>query len=336
MKKIVTLLLAGMIALSGSLYAKETKNDFKVATSLYVGWLPWYFAADKGILDKHAKANGINVKLDIINDYIESLNLYTSGSYDAVTVTNMDNLSIPALSGIKSKALIIGDYSNGNDGIVLKSIKTIKEAKGKRFYLVEYSVSHYLLARTLQKNGMSERDVQVVSTNESDILTVYLTSSEKAGVVTWNPWLAQTLNDPKSTQIASSADIPYEILDLMVVNEKTSDPRFEKTLRDTWAEILDITTNPANPRHGEMLSYMAGQSQATVAEIKSQLKTTHFFSAKEEAEFRTSKKLTNTMKLVSQFLFDKGLYGNLKDVKDIGIQTGDTVIGNKNTIRLTF
>jgi hypothetical protein len=64
-------------------------------------------------------------------------------------MTNMDALTIPAAGGIDSTALIVGDFSNGNDGVVLKDKSALKDIKGQTVNLVELSVSHYLLARGL-------------------------------------------------------------------------------------------------------------------------------------------------------------------------------------------
>ncbi len=81
-------------------------------------------------------------------------------------MTNMDMLTIPSAGGVDSTALIVGDYSNGNDGVVLKGAgKKLVDIKGKSVNLVELSVSHYLLARGLQSVGLSERDVKVVNTS---------------------------------------------------------------------------------------------------------------------------------------------------------------------------
>jgi len=71
----------------------------------------------------------------------------------------LDALTIPATGGVDSTALIVGDYSNGNDGIMLKGAGDVKSLKGQPVNLVELSVSQYLLARALEKSGMSEKDV---------------------------------------------------------------------------------------------------------------------------------------------------------------------------------
>ena len=128
----------------------QAKDKFKIAWSIYVGWMPWGWAADQGIVKKWADKYGIEIEVVQINDYVESINQYTAGGFDGCVMTNMDGLTIPAVGGVDSTALIVGDFSNGNDGIVSKSAKSVAELKGQPINLVELSVSHYLLARALE------------------------------------------------------------------------------------------------------------------------------------------------------------------------------------------
>jgi len=85
----------------------EQKTDFKVAWSIYVGWMPWGYAADHGIVKKWADKYGIKIEVTQFNDYVESMNQYTAGAFDAVTLTNMDGLSIPAAGGVDTTAVIV-------------------------------------------------------------------------------------------------------------------------------------------------------------------------------------------------------------------------------------
>src|SRR5271169_4437588 len=100
--------------------AAADKTSFNVAWSIYVGWMPWDYADQSGILKKWATKYGLKIKLTQVNDYVESINQYTAGTFDACVMTNMDMLTIPAAGGVDSTALIVGDFSNGNDGVVLK------------------------------------------------------------------------------------------------------------------------------------------------------------------------------------------------------------------------
>ncbi len=151
----------------------EAKKEFNIAWSIYVGWMPWPYAADAGIVKKWADKYGITINITQINDYVESLNQYTAGKFDGVTVASMDALTIPAAGGVDTSAIIMGDYSNGNDGIVLKDGKTLADIKGRDINIVEFSVSHYLLARGLDSVGLTEKDVKTVNTSDVDIVAAF-------------------------------------------------------------------------------------------------------------------------------------------------------------------
>ena len=93
------------------------KDSFRIAWSIYVGWMPWDYGDQAGIVKKWADKYGIKIEVVQINDYVESINQYTAGAFDGCVMTNMDALTIPAAGGVDSTALIVGDFSNGNDGV---------------------------------------------------------------------------------------------------------------------------------------------------------------------------------------------------------------------------
>ena len=151
------------------------------------------------------------------NDYVESINQYTAGGFDAVTVTNMDALSIPAAGGVDTTAVIVGDFSNGNDAVILKNKAKLADIKGQKVNLVEFSVSHYLLARALETHQPERKDVKVVNTSDADMAAACKTP-DVSSVVTWNPIVDEILGRPAPTRCSNSSQIPGEIMDLMVVN----------------------------------------------------------------------------------------------------------------------
>ncbi len=83
-------------------FSVAAKDDYKIAWSIYVGWMPRGYAKDAGIVDKWAKKYGITIDVVQFNDYIESINQYTAGEFDVCTMTNMDALTIPAAGGVDS------------------------------------------------------------------------------------------------------------------------------------------------------------------------------------------------------------------------------------------
>lgn len=331
MKKLLAAVLLAVLA-----WPALAQNKFRVAWSHYTGWEPWGYAQQAGILDKWAKKYGIQVELVLVNDYVESINLYTSGKFDACAMTNMDALTIPAVGGVDSTALVIGDFSNGNDGIVVKGGTSVKDLKGRSVKLVEFTVSHYMLARALEMNGMTERDIKTVNTSDADIAAVFA-SDPKGAAVTWNPPLQQARNAKGASLVFDSSRIPGEIIDIMVV--RTNAPEtLKKALTGAWFEVMQLMT--AQDKAGaDALAWMAKSSGATVPEFKAQLATTAmFYKPGDAVAFATGSQLPKTMEYVRAFSFGKGLFGQRARSKDfVGIAFPDgSVQGNPKNVKLRF
>ncbi len=331
MKKIKAALLTLALLTSANAFAKD---KFSVCWSIYVGWMPWEYGDSSGIVKKWADKYDIEIDVVQINDYIESINQYTAGEFDACTMTNMDALTIPSASFVDSTALVVGDFSNGNDGIVLKDHSSLKSIRGQQVNLVELSVSHYLLARGLESIGLRERDVKVVNTSDADLVAAY-TTKDVTSVVTWNPLLSEITAMPNSTKVFDSSQIPGEIIDLLVVNTKTlkANPKLGKALAGAWYEIMAKMQN-----NDQALTHMAKASGTDLAGYKAQLATTKmFYSPADAVAFTKSSQLPKTMQYVADFSFEHGLLGDgASDASFIGIETPAGIIGDKNNIQLRF
>lgn len=311
----------------------EERTKFSIAWSIYVGWMPWDYGENAGIVKKWADKYGIEIDVVQINDYIESINQYTAGQFDGCTMTNMDGLTIPAAGGVDSTALIVGDFSNGNDGVVLKGKQKLADIKGQDVNLVELSVSHYLLARGLETVGLTEKDISVVNTSDADMVAVYGTDSVTA-VTTWNPLLSEITAMPDSYKVFDSSQTPGEIIDLLIVNTETlaANPKFGKALVGAWYEIMQKMSSD------EVLTELAVASGTDLAGFKAQLDSTMMFYTPAEAiEFTNSADLLTTMKYVAEFSFDHGLLGEgAADAGFIGIETPSGVFGDESNVKLRF
>jgi NitT/TauT family transport system substrate-binding protein len=334
------LLLAVSIGLVAPAQAAE-KTSFKVAWSIYVGWMPWDYAQQSGILKKWADKYGIKIELTQINDYVESINQYTAGAFDACVMTNMDMLTIPAAGGVDSTALIVGDFSNGNDGVVLKGKgKALKDIKGQSVNLVELSVSHYLLARGLASAGLAERDIKVVNTSDADIVGAF-NAKDSTAVVTWKPQLAEINAMPNVSPVFDSSKIPGEIIDMMVVNSATlkDNPKLGRALVGAWYETLGVMFGSDARKASAALTAMAKASGTDLAGFKGQLATTKMFVTPAEAHgFATGQGVMKTMDLVRKFSFDHGLLGEgAKSVDAVGIAfpNGKT-LGDAKNVKMRF
>lgn len=334
-----TLMLAGCGQKAANAPAAAAGKEYVIGWTIYAGWMPWPYAQQAGIVKKWADKYHVKIKLVQINDYVESLNQYTAGKLDGVTCTNMDALTIPAAGGHDSTVVIVGDYSNGNDGVVLKGADSLPDIKGRSVNLVQNSVSQYLLSRALESVGLKPASVNVVNTSDADIVAAFAAPTTQA-VVTWNPQLLEVKKQPGAHEVFDSSKIPGEIEDTLVVStdDLKANPDLGKALTGIWYETLAaMTRDDAQGRAAR--AAMAQLSGATPAGFDTQLKTTFLYATPKAAlDFMTSPQIVTANDRVRTFSFANGLFGaGARSVDDIGIQfPGGKVLGNTQNIKLRF
>ncbi len=313
----------------------QERDEFSICWSIYAGWMPWAYADVEGVVDKWADEYGISIDVVQVNDYVESINQFTSGNVDGCAMTNMDALTIPSASGVDSTALIINDYSNGNDGIVLKGSDDLADIEGREVNLVQFSVSHYFLARALESVGLTERDIETVNTSDADIVGLF-SSDTTTAVAAWNPQLSAIADMTDANVVYTSAEIPGEILDMMVVNTQTlaDNPELGHALVGAWYEVMGLIE--ADDENA--LTIMADAAGTDLEGYKHQLDATYLYTDPAEAiELMESPELLETMERVAEFSFEHGLLGDMApNAGVVGIETPSGVFGDEGNVLLRF
>jgi NitT/TauT family transport system substrate-binding protein len=316
------------------------KPAFTVGWSVYAGWTPYYYLNKSGILRKWADKYGITIKVQRF-DYAPSLDAFVAKNIDACTMTNMEALDMPAASGVPTTAILVGDYSNGNDALLVRNGLQLKDLSGKKMLLVEKTVSEYLFDRAMTIHNMRDqiKRVRMINTSDSDIATAFIGDTSASAVVTWKPMVSQIAKQKGVTSLFNSSQIPGEILDLTVVRTDVLNrpdgggQKFAKALTGAWYELLSQMAND------KVLAAIAEGSQDTLASYKEQLSTTKmFYTPKDAAAFGASPELKQKMALVRQFCAEHGLLGTgVNSVDDVAIRYPDGgVQGKVDRVRLVF
>lgn len=340
----VSLIIIGLALSSFSSRTPEKEaparapKEFTVVWSIYAGWNPWSYAGTSGIMDKWAARYGIKIKL-VRMDYMPSIEAFTTPSVDACVMTNMDCLTIPVAGGISCSSIIVGDYSNGNDALIVRNNLTIPQLKGKKVNLVQFSVSHYMLSRALDMNSMTDDDVKIVNVSDSDIGPAFIANKDQEAVVTWNPLVMEIMKTPGVKKIFDSSQIPGEILDLMVVKTKVlqANPELGKAIVGAWFEVMDIMSSRTDKGKGA-LADMAKAGGSSLIEYQNQLKTTAmFYKAADAITYTNGEEIKTNMRRVRNFCSKYELLGAGVKADDLGIKFSDgTVIGNQNKILFIY
>jgi NitT/TauT family transport system substrate-binding protein len=328
-----------LAALAPATFAQ--KPSFTVGWSVYVGWNPYYYMQKSGILKKWADKYGIAIKVQRF-DYAPSLDAFVAKNIDACAMTNMEALDMPAAAGVDTTAIILGDYSNGNDAVMVRGGLTLAQIPGKQVLIVEKTVSQYLIERGMAMNGLESqiKKLKYLNTSDSDIAAAFMTNTDKQVVVTWKPMVSQIAKAKDVKTIFNSSQIPGEILDLLVVRtdvlKRPDGEKFARAIAGAWYEVMGQMTSAAPDK---TLAAIAEGSQDTLASYKEQLATTHMFYTPQSAVQQTSSPdLKKTMDLVRKFCFTHGLLGDkTASADDVAIQFADgTTFGKPDRVRLRF
>src|SRR5712664_3215183 len=164
------------------------KPSFTVGWSIYAGWTPYYYMNKSGILRRWADKYGVTIKVQRF-DYAPSLDAFVARNIDACTMTNMEALDMPAASGVPTTVVLIGDYSNGNDALLVRNGLQMKDLAGKKLLLVQKTVSEYLFDRAMTIGGLHDqiKRVRLINTSDSDIAGAFLSDTSAGATVTWKP-----------------------------------------------------------------------------------------------------------------------------------------------------
>ncbi len=151
--------------------ANAQAPTFTVGWSVYAGWNPYFYMMKSGILKKWADKYGIAIKVQRF-DYAASLDSFVAKNIDACAMTNMEALDMPAAAGVDSTAIIVGDYSNGNDAVLVRNNLTFQTLPSTPIMLVQKTVSEYLLERGMVLNGQQGQlnKLHLINTSDSDKL----------------------------------------------------------------------------------------------------------------------------------------------------------------------
>ncbi len=279
----------------------------RIAYSDWPGWVAWDIGVQKGFFEQE----GVDVDFSWF-EYVPSMDAYSAGKVDAVCMTNGDAL-VTGASGSPSVAVVINDYSNGNDMLVARSgIDSVAALKGKKVGVEVGFVSHLLLTNALASANLSEKDIEIVNV-PTDQTPQALGSGRVDAIVAWQPNSGQALKEaPGSKAIFTSADVPGLIYDVLAVNPKSLAERradWTKVVK-VWGRIADFVNDPKNA--DEAAKIMGARVGLAADEYKKLMAGTRFlgvrdgFAAYQRGDALTS--IFHSSKLVDEFQVKNAVY----------------------------
>jgi len=254
--------------------APTTAAPLAIAYSDWPGWVAWDVALQKGWFD----AAGVKVDFKWF-EYVPSMEAFSAGKVDAVAMTNGDQL-VTGASGAPSVAIVINDYSNGNDMVVARAgIDSVAQLKGKKVGVEVGFVSHLLLLNALKSANLTDKDIHIVNV-PTDQTPQALKSGSVDAVVAWQPNSGQALRDVAGSKaIFTSANVPGIIYDVLAVNPKSLAERqadWEKVV-GVWFKIVDYIKDEKN--RSDVLEIMSARVGLTPDQYAPLMKGTFLLDA---------------------------------------------------------
>src|SRR5262245_8642774 len=277
-----------------------------IAYSDWPGWVAWDIGLKKGWFE----AAGVKVDFKWF-EYVPSMEAFSAGKVDAVAMTNGDQL-VTGASGAPSVALLLNDYSNGNDMVVAKpGIESVAQLKGKKVGVEVGFVSHLMLLNALNVAKLSDRDIEIVNV-PTDQTPQALKSGSVDAIVAWQPNSGQALREVAGSKaIFTSANLPGIIYDVLAVNPKSlaeRQPDWEK-VAGVWFQIVDYINDEKN--RSDVLAIMSARVGLSPDQYAGLMKGTFLLDAAGNAKhYRAGDSLESVFfssKMVDGFNIEHGV-----------------------------
>ncbi|MDQ6967414.1 MAG: ABC transporter substrate-binding protein [Mariprofundaceae bacterium] len=221
--------------------SKDT-DPIKIGINNWAGYDPFILADKLKLFNK----NNVQVEIKRFASATETIQAMRGGEIQGAGFT-LDEVFSLIDTGFKGKVVLIIDYSMGGDMVIgQKEIESIADLKGKTIGYEGSVVGEFLLDRALDRNSIKRSAVKLIDVQADKWLSSFAEKDVDA-LVCYNPAAATLLNEHEGTLLFSSADIPFEIIDVLLFSEPFYDENKTAITRilKGWFETLSyIDTNP--------------------------------------------------------------------------------------------
>lgn len=244
----ISVIFAGII-FGGFLFFSSDNKEKEVINPMIIGYNYWPGVLPVLVADKNGffKEEGLEATLNYQESYYDLLEGVSSGSIDLAN----DIVLVDAINNFYSnksiKVIGVSDYSFGADGFVVdESIKLANDLIGKKIAVEKGTVGEYLLYAILQRFGLSFNDIIIADLSANSGVDAFL-EQKVDGVVSYEPDLSRAKRRRASRLMASSADFPGLVTDVITVNSKylRENPESIKAFLKAYFRAVDyIKENP--------------------------------------------------------------------------------------------
>jgi NitT/TauT family transport system substrate-binding protein len=191
---------------------------------------------------------GIKVKFVLIDDFAASRDAFKSGEIDLLwTTADAFSTEVNNLAEFEPKIVMQADWSRGGDVIVTTwDITSVAQLRGRKVAVAFGTPSHSFLLWTLNAQGLSYDDVEIIEAPSATIAADMFKSGAVDAAVVWSPDDDACLTAvPRSHRLTSTKEATKIIADVFFAKKEWIDANqktLEKIIRGWMIGASEINT----------------------------------------------------------------------------------------------
>ncbi|MFG0332356.1 MAG: ABC transporter substrate-binding protein, partial [Maioricimonas sp. JB049] len=235
---VVTTVLMAVVTMASLLPPSAAPvNTVRVGVKPWVGFAPLVVAARLGLCEE------TDIELVPVRTTSDVGRRVLAGELEFASYL-VDSHALARANRIPTRAILMLDTSLTADGVVAQAgIETFEDLRGKSVAYMHHEAPHFLLLGLCEQHGLELADFRHVKTETAQQAVDAFLSGRADAVVTYEPFLSRAVSErPGSRVVASAADDPGSIIDLLTVREDFLDAhrhKVEEVVR-AWFRGLEL------------------------------------------------------------------------------------------------
>ncbi|RUS46206.1 ABC transporter substrate-binding protein [Cohnella sp. AR92] len=296
---------------SASEASSEEVLSFKMGVEPWVGYAPWWIAAEEGIFEKY----GLDVTVVNFNQDSDINAAFASDNIKVANIAAHTAIKMVGNNDLNLNGIVLLDQSRTADAVLATgSVKSVADLKGKKVAFEEGTTSDLLLREALSDNGMTIDDVKVVYMPASDA-GLALLSGKVDAAVTYEPYISTVKSKGDVQLIYSGENAPGLISDVAVIKADylAEHPEVKDKLKQVWDETLAYWNS--NQKTGDKI--VAEKSGLDAADLPVILEGLDYFTSADQTALADSGDFLKTAGSIQTILTEQKVLDKQVDLEQM-------------------
>jgi NitT/TauT family transport system substrate-binding protein len=291
----------------------EKGMPIKIGLNEWTGYDPFILADKTDLFNK----NNVRVEIKRFATATEEMQSLKDREIQGAGFT-LDEVFALVGSGFKGKVVLIVDYSMGGDMLIgQKDVKSVAELEGKRVGYEGTVVGEFLLDRALHNNRVKRSSVELIDVKADKWLSSFVEKRVDA-LVCFNPVSTTLLNKHDGNLLFSSADMPFEIIDVLVFGKSfyTDNKAAIANILKAWFEALAYLETNKN-KAAEVIAFVKNISPEDYKQGLKGLVAPDLTINKSVFDSKSDENIYKYSQGIVDFMMSKGLLGKRINTTDL-------------------